>query len=117
MKADRHPALALADFQTQGEDLIDSKCVHLYHIPTRPSEKKILTTAIKGSHGTIDKECTIQLDWIGYLEEDTFYVAHLSGWDMILAEPALSTANAQISSSKEPVTMQPPNMQCFPVTM
>ena len=110
MKADRHPALALADFQTQGEDLIDSKCVHLYHIPTRPSEKKILTTAIKGSHGTIDKECTIQFDSIGYLEECNFYAVHLSGSDMILGEPALSAAKAQISAFKEPVTIQAPNM-------
>ena len=69
VKADRHPTLALVDLQTQGGDLIDSKFVHLYRILTRPSEKKTLTTAIKGSQGTIDKECTIQLDWIGYVEE------------------------------------------------
>ena len=117
MKADGHPALALVDLQTQGGDLIDSKFVHLYYIPTRPSEKKTLSTAIKGSQGTIDKECTIQLDWIGYLEGRSFYVAHLSGWNMILEEPSLSAANVQISASKEPVTIQPPNMQRFPLTV
>ena len=36
---------------------------------------------------------------------------------MILVEPALSAANAQISASKEPVTIQPPNMQWFPLTV
>ena len=77
-KADRHPALALVDLQTQVVDLINSKFVHLYCIPIGPSEKKTLTTAIKGSQGTIDKECTMQLNWIGYLKESTFYVAQLS---------------------------------------
>ena len=98
VKDDGHPALALVDLPTQEGDLIDSKFVHLYHIPTRPSEKKTSTTAISGLQGTIDKECTIQLDWIGYLEEYTFYVAHFTGWDMILIEPALSAANCQISA-------------------
>ena len=67
MKANGHPALALVDLQTQVGDMIDSKFVHLYRILTRPSAKKTLTTAIKGSQGTINKECTTQLDWIGYL--------------------------------------------------
>ena len=115
MKAEGHAALALVDLQTQGGDLIDSKFVYLNRTPTRRREKQSLTTAIKVLQGTINKECNIQLDWIGYLEERTFYVAHLSGWDMILGEPALSAANAQISASKEPVTVQPPNMQRFPL--
>ena len=51
-----YPILALADLQTQGEDLINSKFVHLHWIPTRPSEKKTLSTIIKGSQETIDKE-------------------------------------------------------------
>ena len=46
LKGDRHPALALVDLQTYEGDLIDSKCVHLYRIPTRLSKKKTLTTAI-----------------------------------------------------------------------
>ena len=49
VKADRHPALALVDLQTQGGDLINSKFVHLYCIPTRLSEKKTLPTTITGS--------------------------------------------------------------------
>ena len=36
---------------------------------------------------------------------------------MILAEPALSAVNAQISASKEPITIQPLNMQRLPLTM
>ena len=36
---------------------------------------------------------------------------------MILGEPAFSAANAQISASKEPVTIQPPNIQRFPLTV
>ena len=47
VKADRHSALALVDLQTQRGDLIDSKLVHPYRIPTRPSEKKTQTTSIK----------------------------------------------------------------------
>ena len=65
----------------------------------------------------MEKEFTIQWYWIEYLEERTFYVEHLSGRDMILAEPAPSAANAQISASKEPVTIQPPNMQRCPLTV
>ena len=48
-KADRHPTCALVDLQTQGGDLINSKFINLYCIPPRLSEKKTLTTAIKGS--------------------------------------------------------------------
>ena len=77
VKGDGHTALTLVDLQTQRGDLIDSKFVDLYRIPTRPTEKKTLTTAFKVSEATIDKECTIQLDWIGYLEEVAFYVGHL----------------------------------------
>ena len=36
---------------------------------------------------------------------------------MIFVEPALSAVNAQISASKEPDTIQPPNMQQFALTM
>ena len=79
VKANRHHALAVVDLQAQGGDLMDSKFVHLYRIPPRLSEKKTLTTAIKGSQATINMECTIQLDWIEYFEERTVYVALLSG--------------------------------------
>ena len=36
---------------------------------------------------------------------------------MILGEPAPSAGKAQISASKEPVSIQPPNMQRFPLTL
>ena len=49
VKADGHPVLALVDLQTQEGDLIDFKFVHFYCMPTSWSEKKTLTTAIKGS--------------------------------------------------------------------
>ena len=94
-----------------------AKFVYLYHVLTRPNEKKILTSAIKRSQATIDKECTIPSDWIGYLGARIFYVTDLSGWDITIAEPALSAVNAQISGRKEPVTMQPLNLPPFPLTM
>ena len=62
----------------------------------------------------MEKDYTIQFDCIEYLKEHTFYVAHLAGQDMILAEPAVSAAT---SGSKEPVTMEPTNMQWFCLTM
>ena len=46
-KADGHLALTLVHLQIQGGDLVDYKFVHLDRIPTRTSEKKTLTTAIK----------------------------------------------------------------------
>ena len=36
---------------------------------------------------------------------------------MILRETALSAGKAQLSASKEPVSIQPPNMQLFPLTL
>lgn len=117
MKADRPPAITLADFQTVQGDLIDFKFVYLYYILTRLSEKKPLILAIKGSLGTMDKECFIQLDWIGYLEECIFYVGNLSGWDMILEEPALSASKTQISTFKKLVIKQLRNMQRFLLIM
>ena len=62
VKADEHLTLAQVDLETQKGDLIDSKFVDLYHMLTRPSEKKTLASAIKGSQGMINKEFTIQLD-------------------------------------------------------
>ena len=59
----------------------------------------------------------MQLDWIGYLEEHTFYVGHLSGWNTILGKTGLSAANVQISAFKEPVTIQPPYRQRFLLTV
>ena len=36
---------------------------------------------------------------------------------MILVEPALDAMKAQILASKEPVAIQPANMQRFPLTI
>ena len=116
-KGDRDPALVLGDLQTQEGDLIDSKFIYVNRIPTRLSEKKILTTTIKESQWTINKKCNFQLGWIGYLEECTFYVVQLTKWNIVLGALALSAANAQISASKQPVTIQPPNMEQFPLTI
>ena len=96
---------------------MESKFVQLYHVLTRLSEKNILTTRITKSQETIDKECTIHLDWIGYLQECTSYLAHLSQWDIILGEPDPSTINTQISAFKKPVSIQPSNMQGWPLTV
>ena len=46
-----------------------------------------------------------------------FYVAHLSGWDMILGKPALQDVRATISAGTAPVTIQPPGMDRFPLRM
>ena len=55
VKVDRHSAPALQHLSTQRGDLIDSKFVQLYCVPTRLNEKKILTIAIEVSQGTINK--------------------------------------------------------------
>ena len=117
VKADGHRTRVLVDLQTQGGDLIVYKFVHLYRIATRLSDKKILSTGIKGSQARIDTECAILLDRIEYLEECTLCIAQLSEWDTIFAEPALSALNRQLSGSREPVTKQQPNMQRFPLTV
>ena len=65
----------------------------------------------------IYKECTIQLDWTGFIKEPIFHVEQLSRWDMIIVEPAVSASNTPISVSKEPVSIQPPNMQQFSLTV
>jgi hypothetical protein len=116
VKVNGHTALALVDLQTKGGDLINSQFVYLYQIPTKTIEKKSLNTAIKGSKGTIDKTCEIKLNWNGYEETRTFYVAHLSSWDLILGQPALESVKAIIPAGQNPVTIQPDGMQRFALT-
>jgi len=113
VKVDSHPALALVDLQTTGGDLINAQSVHLYGLPTYGIEKKSLNTAIKGSKGVIEKACDVQMDYEGYTETRTLYVAHLAGWDMILGKPALTALNALIPAGPKPVTIQPEGMACF----
>jgi len=116
VKGNGNPALALVDLQTAGGDLINAQLVHLYGLPTYGIDKKSLHTAIKGSKGVIEKECDIQMDYGGYTETRTLYVAHLAGWDMILGKPALVALNALIPAGPKPVTIQPEGMACFALT-
>src|SRR5437868_13290932 len=106
VKANGFTALALVDLQTKGGDLINAQFVYIHRIPTKEIEKKSLNTAIKGSKGTIDKSCEINLNWLGYTETRILYVAHLSGWDIILGEPALTSVNSAMAPGSCPVSIQ-----------
>jgi len=113
VKVNGHPALALVDLQTTGGDLINTQFVHLYDLPTYGIDKKSLNTAIKGSKGVIEKACNVQMDYGGYTETRTLYVAHLAAWDMILGNPDLTALNALIPAESKPVTIQAEGMPCF----
>ena len=105
-----HMALALVDLRTKVCDLINSQFVYLYQIPTKSIKKKSLSTMIKGCHGTIDKTCEVELNWMCYLETRTFYVAHLASWDLILGQPSLEFVRAVIPAGQNPVSIQPNGM-------
>jgi len=113
VKDNSHPALALVDLLMTHRDVINAQFVHLYGLPTYGINKKSLNTAIKGSKSLIEKACDVQMDYGGYMETRTLYVAHLSGWDMILGKPALTALNALIPEGPKPVTIQPQGMACF----
>ena len=117
VKVNSHPALALIDLQTIGRDLISAEFVYLHKLPVVKIEAKTLATAIKGSKGTVDKTCEVELNWGGYGETRTFYVAHLSGCDMILGKPALQPVRATIPAGTAPVTIQAPGIDRFPLRM
>jgi len=53
------------------------------------------------------------MDYGGYTETRTLYVAHLTGWDMILGKPALTALNALIPAGPKPVTIQPEGLARF----
>jgi len=108
-----HPALALGDLQTTGGDLINAQFVHLYGLPTYGIDKKLRNTAIKGSKGVIEKPCDVRMDYGGYTEQRTLYVAHPACWDMILGKPALTVLNALIPAGPKPVTIQPEGIARF----
>jgi len=61
----------------------------------------------------IEKACDIQMDYGGYTETRTLYVAHLAGWHMILGKPALIALNALIPAESKPVTIQAEGMGRF----
>jgi len=113
VKVNGHPALALVDLQTTGGDLINAQFVHLYGLPTYGIDKKSFYTMIKGSSGVIERACDVQMDYGGYTEARTLYVAHLAGWYMILSKPALTPLNALIPAGPKPVTIQPVGMARF----
>jgi len=50
------------------------------------------------------------MDYGGFTERRTLYVARLAGWDMILGKPALTALNALIPAGPKPVTIQPEGM-------
>ena len=79
MKGEGHPALVLLDLHIQEKDLINLKFVHSDCILTTTSKKKRLTTSIKRLKVMSNKEYTLQLDWIGYVEAHACYLAHLAG--------------------------------------
>ena len=91
--------------------------MYLYKLPVVKIEPKTLATAIKGSKGTVDKTCDVELNWGGFEETRMFYVAHLSGWHMILGKPGLQDVRASISAGTAPVTIQAPGMDRFPLRM
>ena len=62
VKVNGHRALALIDLQTIGGDLISAQFVYLYKLPVVKIEPKTLATAIKGSKGTVDKTCEVELN-------------------------------------------------------
>jgi len=113
VKVNGHPALALVDLQTTGGDLINAQFVHLFGLPTYGIDKKSRNTSIKESQGVIEKACDVQIDYGGYTETRTLYVAHLAGWDMILGKPALTALNVLIPAGLKLVTILPEGMACF----
>ena len=61
----------------------------LYELTVVKIALKTLTTASKESTGTVDNTCEGDLNSGGYGETRMFYVVHISGWDIILTNPAL----------------------------
>jgi len=53
------------------------------------------------------------MDYGGYTETRTLYVAHLAGWDMILGKPALTALNTLIPAGPKPGTIQTEGMARF----
>ena len=109
-----NPALVLIHPQTIGEDLIRAQFVYPYKLAVVKIEVKTLATHIRGSKGTVDKTCEVELNCGGYEETRMFYEVHLSGWDMILGKPALQDVRATISAGSAAVKFQPPGCNRIP---
>ena len=100
-----------------GGDLNSAQFVYLYQLPVVKIETNTLATAIKASKETVDKTCGVELTWAGFEETRMFYVAHLSGCDMILGKLPLQDVRATISAGTATVTIQPTGMDRFPLRM
>ena len=61
VKVNGHPVLAPIDLQTIGGDLISAQFVYLYKLPVVKIAPKTLATAIKGSKGTVNNTCAVEL--------------------------------------------------------
>ena len=105
IKVNGHPALAVIDVQTIAGDLISAQLVYPYKLPIVKIETKTLATANKGSKRTVDKTCEVELIREGYQETRIFYVAYLSGWNIILSKHVLQDVRATIPAGTAPVTM------------
>jgi len=68
---------------------------------------------IKRSKGVIENACDVQMDYAGYRETRTLYVAYFAGWDMILGKSALTALNTLIPAGPKPVTILPEGMARF----
>ena len=117
VKVNCHQALSLIDPQTIGVDLISAQFVYLYKLPIVKMEPMTVATTIKGSKGTIDKTCEVERNCRGYEETRMVYVAHLSGWDMILGNPALQYVRPTISAGTTTITIQPHGIDRFSLRM
>jgi len=61
----------------------------------------------------IEKACVVQMDYGGYTETRTLYVALLAGCNMITGTLALTALIALIPAGPKPVTIQPEGMARF----
>jgi len=63
----------------------------------------------------MEMECDFQIDYGGYTETRTIYVAHLTAWDMVIGKTVPTVLNALIPAGLKPVTIQPEGITRFAV--
>jgi len=107
-------AKILIDQQTAGADLISSTFCTLHKIPLHKMNPPVtLQRTMKGSRESLTHYVIVQLDWLGYLEEQTMLVAALKDWDVILGSPALRDMKAIINMGTMTVSIQLPEEERF----
>jgi len=112
-KVNEHSAKTLVHQQTAGADLISSTFGTLYMILLHKMNLPVtLQMTMKGLRGSHTHYVIVQLDWLGYLKEQTMLVAALKDWDVILGSPALSDMKALINIGSITVSIQPPEQSC-----